>query len=605
MRGKVVVPVICMLVLLSLPSALSTGEAYTPNPASDYLIYGYERMPFKDQRGDEAWSTNINANYSPDRVWDTDFSNNGDLDISYKCLSYATSSVNDWFNIQHGMSTDSYKSVLHGVQESGTNPRLLEATYHTRVSALSLTYRYTPAYASLVAVDKCPITNESIPYRLRGYADILQDPPEWFSESDPLLDTPKEYKYTTIRDRFNIGKFKEIPISFEAFRDTDDENNLKDAMRKYGAILSYTENPGSSINIHSMALVGYGSDGSGTFFIAHDNYGAGGSGSFSEYKKLRIADIDSAYAFLPNTEWPFIYHDLRRTGYTMLKGDMTSSGAINGFTTNLQSGVTSEEMSYISIGNIDNEDVFSLLGENEIVVTTNNGSFNQGGKVYAVHFNSFTNNYVTDWTHNIPVDYVRGAPSIENFDSTDNDKEIIFGLRNGTMIAIDGDTNNTIWTCSVAEKHSDFAGVDARGRLANYAIADLDLDGTNEIIFTDSQSTSLYDWPGEVYVVSQYVGKKVSIEHVEEYEGKYGYFVKAETIVLDNVQMGTETVELRASRVFGLHTDAEGNVGWGKETKLGQYLKKMKAEHYRDLVGKEVVVQTMTNKEGQDFLTFN
>jgi len=104
--------------------------------------------------------------------------------------------------------------------------------------------------------------------------------------------------------------------------------------------------------------------------------------------------------------------------------------------------------------------------------------------------------------------------------------------------------------------------------------------------------------------VNQYVGKKARIERVEEYEGKYGYFIKAETTILDTVQMGGEPVQLRASRVFGLHTDAEGNVGWGKDTKLGVYLAKMRVPHYQDLVGKEVIVQTLTSKEGQEFLTF-
>jgi hypothetical protein len=46
--------------------------------------------------------------------------------------------------------------------------------------------------------------------------------------------------------------------------------------------------------------------------------------------------------------------------------------------------------------------------------------------------------------------------------------------------------------------------------------------------------------------------------------------------------------------------------GWNdrQAAKLGMYLRKMGVPHYNDLVGREVVVQTQTNKDGADFLTF-
>jgi len=72
--------------------------------------------------------------------------------------------------------------------------------------------------------------------------------------------------------------------------------------------------------------------------------------------------------------------------------------------------------------------------------------------------------------------------------------------------------------------------------------------------------------------------------------------------VLDT--FGKEKKPLRASRLFGLHQDENGTHGWGRDTKLGVFLRKMNVTHYNDLVGKEVVVQTQTNKEGTEFLTF-
>ena len=202
-------------------------------------------------------------------------------------------------------------------------------------------------------------------------------------------------------------------------------------------------------------------------------------------------------------EWPFLHHDLHRTSATILKGNIRQSSDIRSFTYNLQSGVTeSEETSRIGIANLESEDIFALNGENEVIVTTDNGFGSNGGKVHVLHAN-LLNNYVLDWEWSFPTSFVGGAPSVENFDTSDDDKEFIFGLRNGTMFAMEGPTSTVIWSCSVPIKYSAFADINTRGRVASYAIADIDLDGTKEIIFTDSQSTSLYDWPGELYIFSE------------------------------------------------------------------------------------------------------
>jgi hypothetical protein len=105
--------------------------------------------------------------------------------------------------------------------------------------------------------------------------------------------------------------------------------------------------------------------------------------------------------------------------------------------------------------------------------------------------------------------------------------------------------------------------------------------------------------------VSGYVGRKTKIVKVGEYEGKFGNFIKLETETIDTLERDSGSIEVRATRVFGLQKDKDGNIGWGAKTKLGVYLAKMGVTHYRDLVGKEVVIQTTTNKEGVDFLTFN
>jgi len=103
--------------------------------------------------------------------------------------------------------------------------------------------------------------------------------------------------------------------------------------------------------------------------------------------------------------------------------------------------------------------------------------------------------------------------------------------------------------------------------------------------------------------LTPYVGKKAKIVDAGTYKGNYGYYAKFETAVLDTVEGGKDPVEIKASVIFGLFEDGNGNIGWGKETKLGLFLAKYKAEELNDMVGKEVLIQTKANKEGVEFLT--
>jgi RNase P/RNase MRP subunit p29 len=109
--------------------------------------------------------------------------------------------------------------------------------------------------------------------------------------------------------------------------------------------------------------------------------------------------------------------------------------------------------------------------------------------------------------------------------------------------------------------------------------------------------------------ISPYVGMKVKVAAVEEHEGNFGYYIK---IVTETVATLTETdkegkpISLTATRIFGLQTDKEGQIGWGEKTQLGTFLKKKSVKHYKDLVGKEVVTTSVTNSnDGKDYLSIN
>ena len=111
--------------------------------------------------------------------------------------------------------------------------------------------------------------------------------------------------------------------------------------------------------------------------------------------------------------------------------------------------------------------------------------------------------------------------------------------------------------------------------------------------------------------VTSFIGKKAKVKDVEEFEGKFGYFVKIETESLGTLvdETGKEIKDKDnnpkpaiASRIFSLKEDATGKLGWTKESDLGQFLAKHGCKHYNDLVGKEVIVQGRDSK-GVTFLT--
>lgn len=111
----------------------------------------------------------------------------------------------------------------------------------------------------------------------------------------------------------------------------------------------------------------------------------------------------------------------------------------------------------------------------------------------------------------------------------------------------------------------------------------------------------------EKFPIEQYLGKKVKIAQYETFKNpKFNsYVLKVFTEKLGEwVNNENETKEITASRMFGLQVDKSGNIGFGDDTKLGLFMKKMNVEHIKDLVGLEVITQSVTRTEG-DFLTFN
>jgi len=109
--------------------------------------------------------------------------------------------------------------------------------------------------------------------------------------------------------------------------------------------------------------------------------------------------------------------------------------------------------------------------------------------------------------------------------------------------------------------------------------------------------------------ISPHVGKMMKVAEVKEYEGNFGYYIRitTETVAeLEEKDKEGNKIMLKASRMFGLQENADGQIGWGEKTQLGTFLKKKKVAHYNDLIGVEVVTTSVTNKnDGKDYLSFN
>lgn len=342
---------ICIFFLI-VPFVFSTGEDYSISGSEDFLISNYDNLSPKRQTNfyisDKDWRNVVNNEPPTVDLWSNPFF----AATSYKCLSYAASYVNDWANLEYGLPMKLYVNYLNGNEERGTNPRLLEQMYFDRGWMFTVVqfrgwpyynYYFVPEIAAFYkllrthcfseddSVQDCdkfgelsakdPITKEFIPYNLKGYAKILTDPINYIDKDDYNL--PSIFTYNTDLDFFNYGDY--IYYDSGMIRNSEDIEKLKILLEKNGPLLSFTENPGENLNIHAMAIIGHNTIDNQTYFIAHDNYGT----DSSQYIKLIIDEIDHVFAFTPNEDWPTYRHDNRRTGFTLLKGDMEQSKTIN------------------------------------------------------------------------------------------------------------------------------------------------------------------------------------------------------------------------------------------------------------------------------------
>ncbi|MBI3027437.1 S8 family serine peptidase [Candidatus Woesearchaeota archaeon] len=160
-------------------------------------------------------------------------------------------------------------------------------------------------------------------------------------------------------------------------------------------------------------------------------------------------------------DWKHNHHDIRNTGYTLLKGDITSN---NKQIWNFSSAPSTDFWDEVAIAEIDN----NVSDGQEIIVTTSNADFTDG-RVYAL--DGDTNNVL--WTFNDPN--ASEHPSVDDADG-DGIKEVVFGSKDLFLYSISSKNGSLNW------KYRMNNHVKADSPHGN-TIADINNDGGKEIIF--------------------------------------------------------------------------------------------------------------------------
>ncbi|MBI1935061.1 S8 family serine peptidase [Candidatus Woesearchaeota archaeon] len=176
-------------------------------------------------------------------------------------------------------------------------------------------------------------------------------------------------------------------------------------------------------------------------------------------------------------DWKHNHHDIKNTGYTLLKGDITSN---NKQIWNFSSAPSTDFWDETAIAEIDN----NLSDGQEIIVSTSNSDFTDG-RVYAL--DGDTNTVL--WTFNdVNASH---APSVDDADG-DGIKEVIVGSLDKFLYSINSKNGSLNWKYRIStHKRADSPHT--------ATIADINNNGSKEIVF------------GEIGVDGTFNGRTVAL----------------------------------------------------------------------------------------------
>ncbi|MBI2548834.1 S8 family serine peptidase, partial [Candidatus Woesearchaeota archaeon] len=250
-------------------------------------------------------------------------------------------------------------------------------------------------------------------------------------------------------------------------------------------------------------------------------------------------------------DWPTFHHDNRRTGFTLLKGDIKNAKDVEQLDLVFQVDGDEGLASTNAVADIDNNDLIDT-----VMLGTYGTPQDPDSWLYVIESNEGYGNPLKRRVRgNIQIgDYSQGAPLLADTDH-DEDKEIIVGLANGTLYLVDFQKNQYTgdlelskkWSYTVPAKYSQRIGDTVRGSLGIGLIAaDIDYDGQTEIIFTDELSVGIEDWPGEVFILRD---QGNSYEFVDKYTfGNGGSMGGVSVANIDN----DDNLEIIVSTYYGI-----------------------------------------------------
>jgi hypothetical protein len=192
----------------------------------------------------------------------------------------------------------------------------------------------------------------------------------------------------------------------------------------------------------------------------------------------------------PTNDWPFSDHDLQRTAYTSLKGDIQNENGMD----NWGWYVLGDYGKYDNpvIANIDDDP------NQEILVTSE--TEDEEGRAYVLDVateNGRTYGYKNHWKKSFTNPLAESA-SVWDINN-DNTPEMVFasdgqGEKSSCAYAYNADTGRRVWQYCLGMVQGYY------GRLGNTAVADLDSDGEQEVLFTDYKPNDP-GWQGKLYIV--------------------------------------------------------------------------------------------------------
>ena len=222
-------------------------------------------------------------------------------------------------------------------------------------------------------------------------------------------------------------------------------------------------------------------------------------------------------------DWPFYHHDLRRTGFTLLKGDLKESDTTQ-IGWKLNDSVNPGTFDFPSIADIDANGLQEILTATSITQGGSGTEFE--GRFYVLECIKSSNkcrNFNEKWKFKRDNFTIGKSPSIDDLNN-DGIKEVVFagfGVFNaaddGTVYAFKAnkkgkqeksDASYTFDLPYEADQHG--SPSDDYGEIGQTIIVDIDNQGNKEVLLADY--TGVKNWRGHLYILEPGSNKQFTLQ---------------------------------------------------------------------------------------------